>query len=141
MNPDATSSCQFCAFRTTDQFLALSFNIRYSHHWRNAGIFLGFTVLNVSTVPVASLIHITHFFLPSDRRALRIHVYIPNQDLGLFQAMERVGKKERYVRAACIFLYPMAVSKHGYSNNCSINSVDSSGDAWVVLTVDLCSVP
>jgi len=46
-NPDATSSCKFCAFRTTDQFLKLSFNIQYSHHWRNAGIFIGFIAINI----------------------------------------------------------------------------------------------
>jgi len=47
MNPNATSSCQFCAFRTTDQFLTSAFNIQYSHHWRNAGILLSFTALNI----------------------------------------------------------------------------------------------
>ncbi|TDL13502.1 hypothetical protein BD410DRAFT_442376 [Rickenella mellea] len=46
-NPDATSNCEFCPARTTDQFLGRSFNIQYSHHWRNAGIMLGFTLFNV----------------------------------------------------------------------------------------------
>ena len=47
-NPDDTSSCMYCSSRTTDQFLGLSFNIFYSHHWRNFGILLGVTCFNVS---------------------------------------------------------------------------------------------
>lgn len=47
-NPDATSACQYCSFRTTDEFLATSFSIFYSHHWRNTGIFIAFTGINVS---------------------------------------------------------------------------------------------
>ncbi|KAF9228275.1 pleiotropic drug resistance ABC transporter [Gyrodon lividus] len=46
-NPEATSACAFCPFETTDQFLMLSFNIEYSHHWRNLGIVLGVVVFNV----------------------------------------------------------------------------------------------
>ncbi|TDL16644.1 hypothetical protein BD410DRAFT_795131 [Rickenella mellea] len=46
-NPDATSNCEFCPFRTTDEFLGRLFNIRYSHRWRNVGIMLGFTLFNV----------------------------------------------------------------------------------------------
>lgn len=47
-NPDATSNCQFCQYRTTDEFLGNSFNILYSHRWRDIGIVLGITVFNVS---------------------------------------------------------------------------------------------
>lgn len=47
-NPNATSNCEYCAYRTTDQFLLASFNIKYSHHWRNLGIFMVFIVVNVS---------------------------------------------------------------------------------------------
>lgn len=47
-NPDATSDCEYCSARTTDQFLVSNFNIRYQHHWRNLGLVLAFTVLNVS---------------------------------------------------------------------------------------------
>ncbi|KIK80835.1 hypothetical protein PAXRUDRAFT_157584 [Paxillus rubicundulus Ve08.2h10] len=49
-NPDATSACAFCPFETTDQFMKLSFNIEYSHHWRDLGILLGVVVFNVSRV-------------------------------------------------------------------------------------------
>ena len=49
-NPNATSDCGFCAFRTTDQFLLSSFNIEYSHHWRNFGIFIAYVLFNVSCI-------------------------------------------------------------------------------------------
>ena len=47
-NPDATSACNYCSFRTTDQFLASSFNIEWSHRWRNVGLMFVFIVFNVS---------------------------------------------------------------------------------------------
>jgi ATP-binding cassette subfamily G (WHITE) protein 2 (SNQ2) len=47
LNEDATSGCQYCSFRTTDEFLSTSFTIAYSHHWRNLGIVIAFTVINV----------------------------------------------------------------------------------------------
>ena len=46
-NPDASSACLYCEFRTTDQFLVNSFNIEWGHHWRNFGlmwVFIGFNV-------------------------------------------------------------------------------------------------
>ncbi|TRM62061.1 ABC-2 type transporter-domain-containing protein [Schizophyllum amplum] len=46
-NGDATSDCQFCAVRTTDQFLNMSFNIYYENHWRDFGIMVAFVVFNV----------------------------------------------------------------------------------------------
>lgn len=46
-NPDSTSACQFCSFRNTDEFLDLSFNIKYSNRWRDIGIFIAFIVFNV----------------------------------------------------------------------------------------------
>lgn len=48
-NPDATSDCLFCSDRTTDQFLGPSFNIEYSHHWRNFGILMAFIMFNVGS--------------------------------------------------------------------------------------------
>ena len=48
-NPNATSDCQYCTFSTTDGFLSTSFNIFYSHHWRNLGIFAAFICFNVSS--------------------------------------------------------------------------------------------
>jgi len=49
-NPDASSACHFCSYRTTDQFLGTSFNIEYAHHWRNFGIIMAFVLFNVSTM-------------------------------------------------------------------------------------------
>lgn len=49
-NPDATTQCLYCPYRTTDQFMLSSFNILYSHHWRNTGIVLGIVVFNVFAV-------------------------------------------------------------------------------------------
>lgn len=47
-NPDATSACQFCSVRTTDEFLGYAFNIFYDHRWRDAGIVAGAIAFNVS---------------------------------------------------------------------------------------------
>jgi hypothetical protein len=46
-NPDSLSNCQYCSYRTTDQFLESNSNIFYSHHWRNFAflwIYIGFNV-------------------------------------------------------------------------------------------------
>ncbi|KDQ32534.1 hypothetical protein PLEOSDRAFT_153783 [Pleurotus ostreatus PC15] len=45
-NPDAASACQFCSTRTTDEYLERTFNIQYSHRWRDVGIFCAFIVFN-----------------------------------------------------------------------------------------------
>ncbi|KAF4579747.1 hypothetical protein EYR40_000077 [Pleurotus pulmonarius] len=45
-NPDATSGCEFCSTRTTDEYLGRTFNIQYSHRWRDVGIFCAFIVFN-----------------------------------------------------------------------------------------------
>jgi len=47
-DPSATSTCLFCPYRTTDQYMYAGFNISYSHHWRDLGIMLGITAFNVS---------------------------------------------------------------------------------------------
>ncbi|KAF9242291.1 ABC-2 type transporter-domain-containing protein [Melanogaster broomeanus] len=49
-NPAATTSCEFCPFRTTDQYMLLSFNITYGRHWWDMGIMLGVTVFNVLAI-------------------------------------------------------------------------------------------
>ncbi|KAK7465001.1 ATP-binding cassette transporter snq2 [Stygiomarasmius scandens] len=49
-NPNATSSCQFCPSSSTDQYLASSFNIFYSHRWRDFGIFVGFIIFNIAAM-------------------------------------------------------------------------------------------
>jgi len=46
-NPDATADCHFCSVRTTDEYLASSFNIFYSHRWRNVGFMIAFIMCNV----------------------------------------------------------------------------------------------
>ncbi|KAF7439739.1 hypothetical protein PC9H_000075 [Pleurotus ostreatus] len=45
-NPDAASGCEFCSTRTTDEYLGRTFNIQYSHRWRDLGIFCAFIVFN-----------------------------------------------------------------------------------------------
>jgi ATP-binding cassette subfamily G (WHITE) protein 2 (SNQ2) len=49
-NPDATSGCEFCSVRTTDQFLGGNFHIFYSHHWRNFAFMLAFVCFNISCI-------------------------------------------------------------------------------------------
>jgi ABC-type multidrug transport system permease subunit len=46
-NPDATSACNFCGVRTTDDLMAVNYNIFYSHRWRNSGFMVAFIVFNV----------------------------------------------------------------------------------------------
>ncbi|SRR6266702_4950552 len=46
-NPSATDNCQFCSYRTTDEFLESNSNIFWSHQSRNFGfmwIYVGFNV-------------------------------------------------------------------------------------------------
>lgn len=44
-NPNATSDCQFCAFGSTDEFLA-SVSSRYEDRWRNYGILWAYIVIS-----------------------------------------------------------------------------------------------
>lgn len=46
-NPDAAAACNYCSYRTTDQFLFESFNIEYAHRWRNFGLMWAFIIFNV----------------------------------------------------------------------------------------------
>ncbi|KAH9045960.1 ABC-2 type transporter-domain-containing protein [Lactarius hengduanensis] len=49
-NPSATDNCQFCSYRTTDEFLQSNSNIFWSHHWRNFGfmwIYIGFNIFAI----------------------------------------------------------------------------------------------
>ncbi|KAL6306522.1 pleiotropic drug resistance ABC transporter [Sparassis latifolia] len=48
-NPNASSSCHYCAYSTTDQYLH-TFNFSYGHHWRDFGIFFVFTLVNVIAI-------------------------------------------------------------------------------------------
>jgi ATP-binding cassette subfamily G (WHITE) protein 2 (SNQ2) len=46
-NPNATSACQFCSVRTTDQLIGVKFDIFYNHHWRNFGLMMAYVIFNV----------------------------------------------------------------------------------------------
>ena len=52
-NSIATSQCQFCSYRTTDEYLGNNFNIKYSERWRNVGIFIVFIAFNVWISPIS----------------------------------------------------------------------------------------
>jgi hypothetical protein len=54
-NPGATTACNYCAFRTTDEFMGLRFNIHYARHWRNLGIFIAFAAFNVCSPPTLQI--------------------------------------------------------------------------------------
>ncbi|KAH8987621.1 ABC-2 type transporter-domain-containing protein [Lactarius akahatsu] len=50
MNPSATDNCQFCSYRTADEFLGSNSNMFWSHRWRNFGfmwIYIGFNIFAV----------------------------------------------------------------------------------------------
>ncbi|KAM6501505.1 pleiotropic drug resistance ABC transporter [Amanita muscaria] len=49
-NPGSTSGCLFCSSATTDQFIGPKFNIFYSQHWRNLGIFCAYIVINIGAI-------------------------------------------------------------------------------------------
>jgi len=76
-NPDATSSCQFCSSRTTDQFLGPSFNIQYSHHWRNVGFLAAYILFNVSLPDVSFVFNQTEGII-SGILHLSFHIFIPH---------------------------------------------------------------
>ena len=45
-NPSATSDCQYCQMKSTNDFLK-SVNSIFSERWRNFGVFIGFTAFNI----------------------------------------------------------------------------------------------
>ncbi|WBW75480.1 plasma membrane brefeldin A efflux transporter Bfr1 [Schizosaccharomyces osmophilus] len=49
LNPDATTDCQYCRYRTGDQFL-MQFGMKFDHRWRNFGIVIGYVFFNVFAV-------------------------------------------------------------------------------------------
>ncbi|KAG1894027.1 uncharacterized protein F5891DRAFT_985375 [Suillus fuscotomentosus] len=49
-NPGAVEGCQYCPYKTTDEYMYLRFNIKYSDHWRNLGIVFGFAVFNIIAI-------------------------------------------------------------------------------------------
>jgi len=44
-NPDATSACQFCQYRTGDEYLS-TVSYSYSHRARNIGIIIAYIAFN-----------------------------------------------------------------------------------------------
>ncbi|KAI6145202.1 ABC-2 type transporter-domain-containing protein [Pisolithus tinctorius] len=69
-NSSATSACNYCPYRTTDQYLGSNFNIMYQHRWRDVGVLLGFTGFN--TVAIFVLTYLfrlrTKPFWPTKRK-------------------------------------------------------------------------
>ncbi|KAG1766364.1 ABC-2 type transporter-domain-containing protein [Suillus placidus] len=49
-NPEATEGCQYCPYKTADQYMYSRFNIKDSDHWRNLGIVFGFVAFNIIAV-------------------------------------------------------------------------------------------
>jgi len=90
-NPDSTSACQFCAFRNTDEFLDLSYNIKYSNKWRDVGIFVAFIVLNVRVpvFPAYGSRGLTWLFF-ADRRDLPLYILVPHEAVGQIEAVQPV---------------------------------------------------
>ncbi|KAI0089451.1 pleiotropic drug resistance ABC transporter [Irpex rosettiformis] len=56
LNGNATDECAYCPFRTTNEFLSNNFNMKYSHRWRDVGIFVGFIWINIGFIFVLSYI-------------------------------------------------------------------------------------
>ena len=80
-NPDSVAACRFCSFRTTDEFLDLSFNIKYSRRWRDAEIFAAFILFNVR----GNLRFLDVLSADSDIVGcfdLSVHVRIPDEAMG-----------------------------------------------------------
>lgn len=92
-NPDSLSNCEFCAFRTSDQFLGLQFNIQYSNRWRDVGIFCGFTVFNVS-VPLYSYFYNNSSLPSTDLCDLYVHISIPHSEIRFLQIVQAFSQEE-----------------------------------------------
>ena len=76
LNPSAKDNCQFCSYRTTDEFLQLNSNIFWSHHWRNfefMWIYIAFNVRPRSHHRVQLVAHIQRV----DIRRLYYDLHLP----------------------------------------------------------------
>ncbi|KAG0695928.1 P-loop containing nucleoside triphosphate hydrolase protein [Suillus ampliporus] len=49
-DPEATKGCQYCPYKTADEYMDSRFNIKYSNHWRNLGIISGFVAFNIIAI-------------------------------------------------------------------------------------------
>ena len=76
-NPNATSQCNFCQYRTTDQFLQ-SRNVFYDNRWRSLGIFIGFTAFNVSCA--SSSFALPDRFVGAGGSHLHHNLFLPSTD-------------------------------------------------------------
>ncbi|KAG1748265.1 ABC-2 type transporter-domain-containing protein [Suillus paluster] len=47
---EAAGGCQYCPYKTADQYMDSKFNIQYSNHWRNLGIVFGFVAFNIIAI-------------------------------------------------------------------------------------------
>jgi ABC-type multidrug transport system permease subunit len=52
-NPNATSDCQYCTYRSGDEFYQ-NLGMKFDHRWRDMGIFIGFLFFNIFVTICAS---------------------------------------------------------------------------------------
>jgi len=52
-NPNDSAACRYCQYKVGDEFY-LPLNIRYSHRWRDVGIYFCFFVFNIIATIIAS---------------------------------------------------------------------------------------
>ncbi|KAJ5388987.1 CDR ABC transporter [Penicillium cataractarum] len=68
-NPDSSQDCQYCAYRSADQYLAIR-DIAWDDRWRNFGIFWVYIVFNVIG---AIVLYYVFRVLPHSRKT-RVHI-------------------------------------------------------------------
>jgi len=76
-NPDAATVCQFCSFRTTDEFLDLS--IKYSNRWRDVRFL---SRLSRSMYVIPHLLGIIFIETLADHIDLSLHVLVAHEAMG-----------------------------------------------------------
>jgi len=88
-NPNSTSACKFCSFRTTDEYLDLSFNIKYSNRWRDVGIVIAFIAFNVGVpvFPACEARGLT-WLVFAGRRDILLYVPVPHEAVGRIEAVQ-----------------------------------------------------
>lgn len=77
-NGDATNHCEYCPYRTTNEFLSNSFSIEYSHRWRDIGVFVAFIGFNVSSIFFGFCWTVLTVRLGIDRCDVCPHVHLPH---------------------------------------------------------------
>ena len=99
-NPNATSGCEFCSDRTTDQFLGPSFNIEYSHHWRDFAFMMAFVVFNVSLCLSFVFVNPAERYIV-DFLHLLVHVSIPHPHKQPLRLSEEAARSQRCIETTC----------------------------------------